>query len=313
MSLEGTVVKSTGSWYKIEANSGECVEARLKGKIRLEGLKSTNPLAVGDRVEYDLEDGEYLIRSILPRKNYIIRRSVNLSKQTQIIAANVDQLFLVISLREPKTFKGFVDRFLVGAEAYRIPVVIVYNKIDLIRSEEERNELLEWKSIYQLAGYEQMDCSALNEKGMEALKEKMKDKVSIFSGHSGVGKSTLINRLDERFNLRVNSVSEVHRSGKHTTTFAEMFELDFGAKIIDTPGIKGFGNVNLEKQHLSHYFPEMRLRINDCKYHNCVHIDEPECAIKDAVKSGEISESRYSNYLSIYDEDEAEAYRQKGY
>ena len=313
MSLEGTVVKSTGSWYKVETDQKELLDARLKGKIRLKGLKSTNPVAVGDRVEFKEEQGEYLIQSILPRKNYIIRRSINLSKQTQIIAANVDQIFLVICLKEPRTFMGFVDRFLVGAEAYRIPVVLVYNKVDLIQTIEEIAELEKWLKVYDLAGYEQLQISAIKKQGIEAIKELMEGKVSIFSGHSGVGKSTLINRLDKRLDLRVNDVSDTHQSGKHTTTFAEMFELDFGAKIIDTPGIKGFGNVNLEKQHLSHYFPEMRLRINECKYNNCIHIDEPNCAIKEAVRAGDISESRYLNYRSIYEEDETENYRKKDY
>ncbi len=311
--MEGVVVKSTGSWYEIESDSKKRINARLKGKIRMEGLKSTNPIAVGDRVTFHMEGEEALIQSIHSRKNYIIRRSINLSKQVQIIAANIDQLFLLITLKDPKTFMGFVDRFLVGAEAYRIPVVLVYNKIDLLDAEKDQKELSRWKEVYDLAGYNQLEISAEKKIGLDVLKDRMKDKTSIVSGHSGVGKSTLINQLDSRLNLKVNSISSAHQSGRHTTTFAEMFDLHFGGKIIDTPGIKGFGNVELEKEHLSHYFPEMRKHLNDCKFNNCVHINEPNCAVKIAVEEGKIAKSRYLNYLSMYEEDEAENYRQKGY
>ena len=311
--MEGIVVKSTGSWYEIETPEKERIQARLKGKFRIKGIKSTNPVAVGDRVNFYREGEGAVIDKIFDRKNYIIRRSINLSKQVQIMAANIDQLFLVITLKKPKTFLGFVDRFLVGAEAYRIPVVLVYNKIDLLETKEERVELDKWKSIYEKAGYEQLLLSAERGIGLDLLKEKMKGKLSIFGGHSGVGKSTLINRLDPKLNLRTAEVSESHQSGRHTTTFAEMFELQFGAKIIDTPGIKGFGNVEMEKEHLAHYFPEMRSRMHACKFSNCIHINEPNCAIKEAVVKGEIAESRYYNYLSIFEEDEWENYRQKGY
>lgn len=311
--MEGIVVKSTGSWYEVETPEKERILARLKGKFRIKGIKSTNPVAVGDRVNFHREGEEAVIDKIFDRKNYIIRRSINLSKQVQIIAANVDQLFLVVTLKNPQTYLGFVDRFLVGAEAYRIPVVLVYNKIDLLETEEEKAELEKWQNIYDKAGYEQLFVSAEKEIGLEALKEKMKRRLSIFGGHSGVGKSTLINRLDPKLNLRTAEVSESHQSGRHTTTFAEMFELSFGAHIIDTPGIKGFGNVEMQKEHLSHYFPEMRSRMNECKFNNCIHIKEPNCAIKKAVANGEIAESRYFNYLSIYEEDESENYRQKGY
>lgn len=311
--MEGIVVKSTGSWYEVETPEKERILARLKGKFRIKGIKSTNPVAVGDRVNFHREGEEAVIDKIFDRKNYIIRRSINLSKQVQIIAANVDQLFLVVTLKNPQTYLGFVDRFLVGAEAYRIPVVLVYNKIDLLETEKEKAELEKWQNIYDKAGYEQLFVSAEKEIGLEALKEKMKRRLSIFGGHSGVGKSTLINRLDSNLKLRTAEVSESHQSGRHTTTFAEMFELSFGAHIIDTPGIKGFGNVEMQKEHLSHYFPEMRSRMNECKFNNCIHIKEPNCAIKKAVANGEIAESRYFNYLSIYEEDESENYRQKGY
>ena len=264
-------------------------------------------------VDFELEGEDAVIYKIQERKNYIIRKSINLSKQVQIIAANVDQLFLVITLNSPKTFMGFVDRFLVGAEAYRIPVVLLYNKMDLIVTDEEKSELQNWKNVYDLAGYQQFEISVQEQKGLDQVQDLMKNKVSIFSGHSGVGKSSLVNALDPSLDLRVNQISESHQSGKHTTTFAELFELDFGAKIIDTPGIKGFGNVDLEKEHLAHYFPEMRLRMNECKFDNCVHISEPKCAIKSAVETGEIAESRYLNYVSMYEDDSTESYRTKGY
>jgi len=311
--VEGLVVKSTGSWYEIMSDSGNRIQARLKGKFRIKGLKSTNPVSVGDRVAFEMEGDEGVIFKIAERKNYIIRKSINLSKQVQIIAANVDQLFLMITLKNPKTFMGFVDRFLVGAEAYRIPVVLLYNKMDLLKSEVEKEEVENWKLTYDLAGYHQIELSVKDGRGIEKVRELMKNKVSIFSGHSGVGKSSLINALDPKLDLRVNQISASHQSGKHTTTFAELFELDFGAKIIDTPGIKGYGNVELEKAHLAHYFPEMRLRMNDCKFADCAHINEPKCAIKEAMVEGEIAESRYFNYLSMYEQDENETYRPKGY
>ena len=310
--LKGLVVKSTGSWYEIETKSGDRINARLKGKFRIKGLKSTNPVAVGDIVHYTLEGEEGIIYGITDRKNYIIRKSINLSKQIQIIAANVDQLFLVVTLTNPVTTLGFVDRFLVSAEAYRIPTVIVYNKIDLYRSEKEQEKLREWKEIYTLAGYDQIEVSAEEKIGIDKLKSLMKDKVSIFSGHSGVGKSTLVNTLDTNFQLRTNEISEYHKSGKHTTTFAELFTLPFGGKIIDTPGIKGFGTVELENEVLSHYFPEMRNKMDGCKFNNCVHINEPKCAIKEALGNGEIAKTRYENYLSIYEDDEREHHRAKG-
>jgi len=310
--LKAVVRKSTGSWYEIETDEGEVLEARLKGKMRTLDLKSTNPVAVGDRVSFEREGDEALIKDIEARKNYLIRRSINLSKQTQIIAANIDQLFLLITLKDPVTYKGFVDRVLVGAEAYRIPAVLVYNKIDQL-SDKDRDDLEIWKACYEKAGYKQMEISAKKGTGIAQMKEEMKGKVSIFSGHSGVGKSTLVNTLDPNQQLRVGEISESHGSGQHTTTYAELFTLAFGGMIVDTPGIKGFGNVNMEKEVISHYFPEMRARMKDCKFNNCLHIKEPKCAVKEAVARGEIAESRYFNYLSIYEEDVEESFRSKGY
>tara|TARA_B110000046_G_scaffold15690_1_gene15052 strand:+ start:68010 stop:68960 length:951 start_codon:yes stop_codon:yes gene_type:complete len=310
--MRGLVVKSTGSWYDIEKEDGKRISARLKGKFRLKGLKSTNPVAVGDFIRFHMEGEEGVIHTIEDRKNYIVRRSINLSKQIQIIAANVDLLFLVITIDSPPTTLGFVDRFLAGAEAYRIPTVLVYNKIDLYQTANQKEELVRWKTIYKTAGYEQLEVSAEEKIGIEELKVMMTGKTSIFSGHSGVGKSTLVNALDENFKLKTSKISNYHKTGKHTTTFAELFELPFGGKIIDTPGIKGFGTVELENEVLAHYFPEMRSRMEDCKFNNCVHINEPKCAVKEAVEAGEIAIERYENYRSIYHDDEREHHRAKG-
>lgn len=309
---KGLVVKSTGSWYEIEKPNGRRINARLKGKFRLQGIKSTNPVAVGDWIRYHMEGDDGVIHTIEDRRNYIVRRSINLSKQVQIIAANVDQLFLVITINSPPTTLGFVDRFLAGAEAYRIPTVLVYNKIDLYETEKQVEELERWKRIYDSAGYEQLELSAERAIGIDPLIEKMKGKTSIFSGHSGVGKSTLVNSLDDDFQLKTSEISDYHNTGKHTTTFAELFELPFGGKIIDTPGIKGFGTVDLDNEVLAHYFPEMRSRMEGCKFNNCVHINEPKCAIKEAVETGDIAQERYDNYLSIYRDDERDHHRAKG-
>lgn len=311
--MEGLVVKSTGSWYEIEDASRKRFQARLKGKLRTEGLKSTNPVAVGDKVDYVIEGEDALITAVNKRKNYIIRKSINLSKQTQIIAANVDQVLLFVTLQSPVTTMAFVDRFLIGAEAYGVPVILVFNKMDLIQSKDGMKLLDRWKTVYHIAGYPCVETSVIENKGLEEIKALMQGKISIFSGHSGVGKSSLVNAIAPEMDLRVNEISDYHQAGKHTTTFAELFHLPFGASIIDTPGIKGFANVNMQKEELSHYFPEMRERLNQCKYHNCVHINEPQCAIKEAVQSGQIAESRYLNYVTIFEEDEEENYRQKGY
>lgn len=310
--VKGTVIKSTGSWYEVKAENGEVFQARLKGKFRIKGIKSTNPVAVGDHVEIEIDSGEALISKIGERKNYIIRKSINLSRQVQIIAANIDVLFLMVTLKMPVTAKGFVDRVLVGAEAYRIPTVILFNKIDLL-DKKKLKELKCWKDTYEKAGYEMLEISVAEKIGLEEVKKKMQNKVSMLTGNSGVGKSTLINALDSNLNLKSGKISDYHQSGMHTTTFAEMFNFYFGGQIIDTPGVKGFGNVGIKKTELHHYFPEMRKRMNECKYNNCIHVNEPGCAVKEAVGNSEIAISRYNNYLYMLEEDASETFRGKAY
>jgi ribosome biogenesis GTPase len=306
--LEGIVIRSTGSWYTVRTADAKLRECRIKGKFRIQGIKATNPVSVGDRVEIELQDDGGIITEIAPRNNYIIRKSTNLSKQVHIIAANIDQAFLLVTISHPNTSTGFIDRFLVTAEAYHIPVTLIFNKIDLYegKAAEKLEELI---ATYEYIGYPCMQVSATEGTGVEEVKALMKDKVTLMSGHSGVGKSTLINTIDKELDLKTDIISESHKKGKHTTTFAEMFELDFGGFIIDTPGIKGFGIVDLEKAELSHYFPEMRERLMDCKFNNCTHINEPGCDIKAAVEEGLLPESRYINYVMLYESDEKSSYR----
>lgn len=312
--MQGTVVKSTGSWLQVAENeTGKTINCRFKGKIRLkEGMTSTNPVAVGDHVKYELEeDGNGVITEILPRKNYIIRKSVNLSRQAHILASNLDQALLFVTIKQPEIPLGFVDRFLVTAEAYHIPVILLFNKSDVY----DKEELQIVKALmheYEKIGYRCILHSTINDSPKQ-ISELLKDKVTLLSGHSGVGKSSLINSVQTGLELRTNEVSSYHEKGQHTTTFAEMFFLNEGGVIIDTPGIKGFGLVNMEKSELCDYFPEMRALQGECKFHNCKHINEPGCAVKKAVESGEIWENRYDNYLSIYEDDEDESYRGKGY
>ncbi|MBI1221046.1 MAG: ribosome small subunit-dependent GTPase A [Bacteroidetes bacterium] len=301
--MKGLVRKSTGSWYDLIGEDGKAYRGRVRGKLRLGDIKSTNPIAVGDEVVFEKEpsadeDDLALISEILPRRNYIIRKSNNLSKQTQVIAANLDLAVLVVTLATPATSLGFIDRFLVTAEAYHIPALLVFNKID-VYGEEECALLQEYERIYDSIGYECLQVSATRGTQMNLLKEKLSQKTSLFSGHSGVGKSTLLNFLDPHIERKTGSISHYSNKGKHTTTFAEMFLTDWDARLIDTPGIKDFGVVNLEKQELSHYFPEMRERLQQCKFNNCLHTEEPGCAILQAVESGEIEPSRYYSYLSI--------------
>ncbi len=311
--MKGVVIKSTGSWYSVRLKNGEQIEARIKGKFRLKGIRTTNPIAVGDNVIFSQEeDGTAVINKIEDRKNYIIRKSINLSKRSHIIAANIDQAILVVTLIEPKTYTAFIDRFLVTAEAYHIPAIIVFNKID-IYSDKENEQLAFLKKAYKKIGYQCLEVSATKNVNMNLLTAIMKDKVSMISGHSGVGKTTLLNIIEPNLNLKTSAISTLHKAGKHTTTFAEMFELSFGGFIIDTPGIKAFGLIDFDKADLSHYFLEIRAVLDNCQYSNCQHINEPKCAVKDAVENNEIAEFRYLNYLSMYNDDEEENYRTKGY
>ena len=309
--MKGTVYKSTGSWYQVKGENGNFYNCRIKGKFRIKGIKSTNPVAVGDRVEFDLEEiseeTQGVIKKINDRNNYIIRRSVNLSKQTHIIAANIDQVFLMVTLNNPPTFTTFIDRFLVTAEAYHVKAVLLFNKIDTY-NEDELLEIKFLAKIYREIGYECIGISAKSGKNVDKVKEMMLGKTSMFSGHSGTGKSTLINALEPSLNLKTLEISEQHKQGQHTTTFAEMFDLSFDAKIIDTPGIKGFGVVDIEKEELGNYFPEFFELKQDCKFHNCLHLNEPYCAVKDALEDGEIPWSRYKSYLQII-EGEDDPYR----
>ena len=316
--MQGLVLKSTGKIYNIILENGEIIKATIRGKLRIEGLKTTNPIAAGDRVELTASSDtnsqdspvSYSIQSILPRKNYIVRKSTNLSKQMQIIAANVDHAYLLVTLKSPVTQIGFIDRFLVSAEAFRIPTTLLFNKIDLFGAEEERlfNEL---SAIYTSLGYTCHRICAENESQISFLRKELKDKQVMISGNSGVGKTTLVNSLDPTLTLRTGEISKVHEQGKHTTTFAEMHSLASGGYIIDTPGIRAFGVIDLEKEHMAHYFPEMRNLIGACRFHNCLHLNEPNCAVKDAVENDKISFSRYQSYLDLMYEDPSDPHRRK--
>lgn len=309
--MKGTVYKSTGSWYTVKDENGQFVNCRIKGKFRIKGIKSTNPIAVGDKVEFQLEENadevNGVIHTIQDRKNYIIRKSVNLSKQTHIIASNIDVVFLLVTIDNPVTTTSFIDRFLVTAEAYGIEAILVFNKIDTL-SQEASEEQLYLQAVYSSIGYQCLRVSAVEGKGIEALKDLMRNRVSMFSGHSGVGKSTLINTLDANLNLKTAEISEQHQQGQHTTTFAEMFDLNFGAKIIDTPGIRGFGIVDMEPEEIGDYFPEFFALKEQCKFNNCLHKEEPKCAVKEALDKDELPWSRYQSYLQILEGDE-ETYR----
>lgn len=301
----GRVFKSTGSFYLVKTEGG-LINCRIKGKLRLAGIKSTNPVAVGDFVEIELEnENEGLIRSIKDRKNYIVRKSVNLSKRTHIIAANLDQAVLIVTLVSPKTFTQFIDRFLAAAEAYSIPVVIVFNKVDLYE-EEELGDLLFLSQVYQDLAYEVLHTSAENRDGLEDFSKILKNKTSLLSGHSGVGKSTLVNIVQSNLEIKTKPVSDSHDQGQHTTTFAEMYELDMGGFIVDSPGIKGFGTVNMKKEEIGDYFRDIFKWSHSCKFHNCMHIEEPHCAVKKALEDHKISFTRYESYTSMIKEIEGE-------
>jgi len=306
--MEGLVTKSTGSWYQVLTNDGQKYDCRIKGIFRTKGITTTNPIAVGDLVDFELEpeQGTGVITKLQPRKNYIIRKSINLSKQAQILAANLDQALLVVTLASPRTSLGFIDRFLVTAEAYDIPAVLVFNKLDLF-SDEGLDILSDYKSIYENIGYPCFEVSALNGTNVEQVSAILKDKMTLFSGHSGVGKSSLINALVPELQLRTTQISEWHDKGVHTTTFAEMFELPQGGYIIDTPGIRELGVIDIEKNELSHFFPEMRALLNQCRFNSCRHINEPGCAVIKAVEEGKIELSRYESYLSIYNGNDTRA------
>ena len=311
--LKGKILKSTGKWYIVEMEDGAIVNCRIRGKMRMSKLRTTNPVAVGDQVyvsDAEDEDGNKVILDFEERKNYIVRKSTNLSKQMQILAANVDQAYLLVTMKSPETHLAFIDRFLVAAESFRIPTTILFNKID-IYDEDELEYIDALAYLYEKAGYPSFKISATNEDNIAFLKDQIKGKQVMISGHSGVGKSTLVNALDDSLDLRVGEISVANAQGKHTTTFAEMYKLKSGGYIIDTPGIRAFGIVNLEKEVISHYFPEMRHFLNECKYNNCLHMNEPKCAVKNAVEEGEISESRYTTYLQLMTEDENEIHRKK--
>lgn len=306
---QGKVLKSTGKRYTIELEEGKIIQSGIRGKIRLKGLKTTNPVSVGDHVQVEMQDDETgMIVSIFPRDNYIIRKSVNLSKESHIIAANVDRAYLLVTLIDPETSLSFIDRFLVSAEAYRIPVTLLINKMDYF-IEEEQDMLDEWVKMYENIGYTCRKISALKQQNITFLKEEIKGKQVVISGHSGTGKSTLVNQLDSSMHLKTSAISSAHGQGQHTTTFAEMHQLKSGGYIIDTPGIRSFGIIDLEKEVLSHYFPEMRALLNKCRFHNCQHLNEPGCAVKEAVEKGEIYASRYYTYVDLMTEDRDKTYR----
>jgi ribosome biogenesis GTPase len=311
--MKGVVLKSTGSWYQIRSfESGELFNCRIKGKFRVAGIKSTNPIAVGDVVHFHLEDhqeGQGVISTIQDRKNYIVRKSVNLSKQVHIIASNMDQALLVTTLAQPMTSTGFMDRFLSTAEAYSIPTIVVFNKVDLY-GEEEMMELEYREAVYNAIGYKVIKTSTMEGIGLEKIKEELKNKTTLLSGHSGVGKSTLVNAIEPQLDLRTGAVSLTHRKGQHTTTFAEMHPLKMGGDVIDTPGIKGFGMVNMKKEEISHFFPEIFALSKQCKFHNCMHLNEPQCAVKEALAANKIAPTRYESYLNqLKDYDEQTHYR----
>ena len=309
--MRGLVYKSTGSWYSVKTPSNEQFDCRIKGKFRLDGIKSTNPIAVGDYVDFELEKNSDVvtgvINNICERKNYVLRKSVNLSKQTHILASNIDIVFLIITISSPVTSTNFIDRFLLTSNAYSINTVLLFNKIDLL-DKVEKKVLKKLIEIYTNIGYECYQISAKKQFNIDKVQLLMKDKVSMFGGHSGVGKSTLINSLQPDLNLRTNNISVQHSQGQHTTTNAELYDLDFGAKIIDTPGIRGFGIVDFNKSDIKNYFPEFYKLVNQCKFNDCMHVNEPKCIVKEFVEDGKIAVSRYENYLQIL-EDDSSSYR----
>jgi len=297
---KGIVIKSTGSFFTVKLSDNQIVQCGIRGKFRIKGIRATNPVAVGDHVTFEWSEDRKtgIITSIEERTNYIIRKSSKLSKEYQLLATNVDTAWLMISMVLPRTLTPFIDRFLVSAEAYRIPVIILFNKTDLY-GDQEYAEMEDLWTVYTKIGYKCMKLSLQTKEGIDAVKNEMKDKVNVIAGNSGVGKSTLINVLDPTIRLKIGRISDFHQTGKHTTTFSEMFELASGIKIIDTPGIRGYGTIDIDRSELFHFFPEIFRASKQCKYHNCMHINEPDCAVKSGVEKGEISESRYVNYLMM--------------
>ena len=309
---QGLVVKNTGSWYIVRCDDGAEISCKIKGNLRLKGFRCTNPVAVGDNVEIEVkEDGTAFIRSILPRRNYIIRRASNLSREFQILAANLDMAVLVVTLVNPVTSTVFIDRFLATAEAYQVPAIVVFNKIDLLTEPEDRELLDAIVYLYRSIGYTVVPMSTLTGEGLDALQEQLRGKTALFSGNSGVGKSSIINLLVPDAQLRVGEISEVHHTGMHTTTFSEMLDIpgDNAGHIIDTPGVKGFGTIDFEKSEIAHYFPEIFKVSKECKYNNCTHTHEPGCAVREAVEESRISQSRYNSYLSIMEDTDPDKYR----
>ena len=309
--MHGLVVKSTGSWYSVRADDGRLIESKVKGNFRLKSIRSTSPVVIGDRVLLEINnEGTAFIVKIEDRKNYMIRRASNLSKQSHILAANIDQAFLIVTVNYPLTTTTFIDRFLATAEAYEVPVKIIFNKID--RYDEADLEYLEGLNLlYTTIGYECYSVCALTGVGMDVLKSLARDQISLLAGHSGVGKSTIINQLLPDVNLKTGEISEYHKMGMHTTTFSEMLPLPEGGYLIDTPGIKGFGTLEMEPAEVSHYFPEIFKFSANCRFHNCTHRHEPGCAVLEALENHYISESRYKSYLSIISDKESGKYREE--
>ena len=308
--MHGLVIKNTGSWYTVYTDDGQLIDSKIKGNFRLKGIRSTNPVAVGDFVEITCnQEGTAFITAIDDRRNYIIRKSSNLSKQSHIIAANVDQAFLVVTVNYPETSTKFIDRFLASAEAYRVPVVLVFNKCDLLSAEELHYQEM-MMQLYDTIGYQCVSVSAIEGTGLDALHNLMKGKITLLSGHSGVGKSTLMNSLLPGVNLRTSEISDAHNTGMHTTTFSEMLKLPDGGWLIDTPGIKGFGTFDMEREELSSYFREIFHFSKDCRFSNCTHTHEPGCAVLKALENHYIAQSRYESYLSMLDDKDENKYRE---
>ena len=307
--MQGLVIRNTGSWYQVKTDQGDLIDCKIKGTFRIKGIRSTSPIVVGDRVEFETyEEGTALITKIQERKNYIIRRAPNLSKESHILAANIDQVLLMVTVNYPETSTTFIDRFLASAEAYSVPVILLFNKTDTYNSE-ELEYMKQMIALYSYIGYECQEISATQAMGVDLIKELITNKTTLVAGHSGVGKSTLVNLLIPKANIETQEISERDLTGVHTTTFSEMHELPQGGYIIDTPGIKGFGVFNMEASEIGHYFPEIFKKSKECKFHNCLHLEEPGCAVRKSVEEHHISESRYYSYLSMLGDSHEGKYR----